>query len=95
MFHDARKRAAKTGLEFSICVFDFVVPKHCPVLGIELQYGVGYRNDSSPSLDRIDSTKGYVPGNVLVISWRANRLKSDATLSELRLIAAYMERELQ
>ena len=47
-----------------------------------------------PSLDRIDSTRGYTLDNVAVICGRCNRLKSDASLSELKLLVAYVEREL-
>lgn len=46
--------------------------------------------DGSPSLDRVDNTRGYVPGNVLVISWKANQIKSNATLAELESIVAWL-----
>ncbi|MCA3718382.1 MAG: hypothetical protein IM674_09025 [Brevundimonas sp.] len=45
------------------------------------------RSDASPSLDRIDPHKGYVPSNVRVISDRANRLKGDRSLSEIQALA--------
>ncbi len=48
----------------------------------------------SPSLDRIDSTKGYTKGNIWVISNRANTLKNDATLSELKLLVERLENAL-
>lgn len=54
--------------------------------------GIKYRlNDSSISLDRIDSTKGYIKGNVWVISSRANRIKNNSTPNELRKIADAVE----
>jgi hypothetical protein len=61
------------------------IPTHCPVFTwIALEYRVGEgRRDNSPSLDRIDNTKGYVKGNVRVISWRANNLKGNAIDQEL------------
>lgn len=66
------------------------LPTHCPVLNIPLRYlAKGYRQDNSPSIDRIDSNVGYLPENVHIISWKANRLKSNATPEELRLVAAY------
>lgn len=73
---------------------DIVVPERCPILGINLVRGVGQRTylDSSPSLDRIIPAKGYVRGNIAVISMRANRIKSDATLDELRSVVAFLER---
>lgn len=72
---------------------DILWPTHCPVLGIELDYyGVaGSRNEASVSFDRVDSTMGYVPGNVIVISWRANRIKNDGTSEEHRKIAEYID----
>lgn len=89
----AKIRAKKKMLPFSICVEDFLpLPEYCPALGIKLNYGGrvkhGFVNDS-PSLDRIKAELGYVRGNVQVISWRANRIKSDATLEELQKIVAY------
>lgn len=51
---------------------------------------MGPRPDS-PTLDRLDNTKGYVRGNVIVVSYRANRLKSDATIYELRRLAEFYD----
>ena len=63
------------------------IPKYCPVLGIEIKSNTTNAPlDSSPSLDRIDSSKGYIKGNVRIISNRANRIKSDATIEELRKV---------
>jgi hypothetical protein len=86
---NARSRARKLGLDFDILPDDVVIPQFCPVLGIPLAPGEGCREDGSPSLDRIDQSRGYVRGNVLVVSWRANKLKGDATPDELRLIADF------
>lgn len=69
---------------------DLVIPTHCPLLGIELdQFHPNL--DNHCSLDRIDSTKGYVRGNVMVISHRANRIKSNATAEELVLIGTNLK----
>ena len=92
----SRDRASKTGVEHTISVEDISVPTKCPIFGIELKSGIGkggrVDKDFSPSLDRIDNQLGYVPGNVVVVSWRANRLKSDGTLDELRRIVEFYER---
>jgi hypothetical protein len=88
MFYDARKRALKYGLPFDIEPDDIVVPEYCPVLGVKLNEG---SRESAASLDRVLPANGYVKGNVCVISFRANRLKSDATTQELRAVLAYME----
>jgi hypothetical protein len=57
-----------------------------------LFYVDGRKTDNSPSLDKIDNEKGYVPGNLAIISSRANAIKSDASLEEIEAIAAYMRR---
>ena len=89
MFYDARKRALKNDIPFNISPEDIVIPETCPVLGIELHFGK--ERDSTPSLDRIVPSLGYVTGNIQVISFRANRIKSDATVEELQKIIKYME----
>lgn len=45
----------------------------------------------SPSLDRIKPELGYVKGNIRVISFKANSIKNDASIEELRQILQYME----
>lgn len=81
LFYGAKQRAAKSGLAFDLELSDIVIPERCPWLGVEIVAGSG--GGASPSLDRIDNSKGYVKGNVEVICWRANNLKSNATLEEL------------
>lgn len=94
MLSDARKRAKKKNLEFDLVIEDLTVPDFCPILGIPLFVAGGKRTDNSPSLDRVNNSKGYTRDNVLVISFRANALKNDATLDELKSIVKYMEEHL-
>lgn len=82
----ARERASMYGRECTISLEDIVVPKNCPLLGIPIFVGTRQVKNNSPTIDRKDSSKGYVPGNVWVISWRANRIKSDATLEEIKML---------
>ena len=82
----AKNRAKKKGLEFSITEDDFEIPELCPLLEIPMYKNPEQACDNSYSLDRIDSSKGYIPGNVWVISNRANKIKNDATLEELELL---------
>lgn len=90
MLQNARVRARRAGVPFTITVDDIVIPTHCPILGIPLFQKKGKGGgDHSPSLDRVRPHEGYVPGNVIVISNRANRLKSDASIRELRDIASF------
>jgi hypothetical protein len=93
MFHGAKQRAKNKNLPFDIDqdYIKNIIPTHCPVLGIPLLNGSGTFHDNSLSLDKIIPCKGYVKGNVCVISDRANRLKRDATLDELKKLVYYLE----
>ncbi len=82
IFIRAKAGAKKRKIPFLITIKDIHIPKFCPVLGIKLQFRKG-RHDNTPSLDRINNSKGYVPNNVEVISFRANRLKNDASVKEI------------
>ena len=66
-----------------------------PVLGIpiNISLGRGRRQPDSPSLDKFYPEKGYVKGNIQVISWRANRIKSDGTSDEWIKIAKWCQEE--
>lgn len=103
----ALKRAKSRAVSFSLPRGSLIVPRTCPVLGIAIELRRS-RAACSPSLDRIIPRDGYVPGNVRVISDRANRLKGDRNLAQLRhlaqsgpvslradyaMIATYVERE--
>jgi len=90
--NSACRRGAKyNAWEFTITEDDLDWPTHCPVLPwIELHYPGHYRHDpAGASLDRINHEKGYVPGNVRVISLRANLLRRDMTYDELRALAEF------
>ena len=92
----ARKRAKMSGKEFTITVDDVksIWTDVCPILNIPL-YKSDIENkhcDNSHSLDRIDSTKGYIPGNVAIISRRANVIKNNGSADEHRLIAEWMDK---
>lgn len=91
----ARQRATKRGIEFTITVDDVIVPSYCPILGVKLRVGVGRSgrqggNFDSPSLDRKDPSRGYVPGNVMVISHLANTMKQAATNEQLVAFAKWV-----
>lgn len=56
----------------------------CPALGIPLKFGTGNKPcRNSPSIDKIVPSKGYVKGNIQVLSYKANSMKSDATPKQL------------
>ena len=93
----ARQRAIKRGLEFNIEAVDVEIPKTCPILDIPIikHICVDVRSgphNNSPSIDRIDNTKGYIKGNIQVISHKANTMKANATPDELIKFAKWILR---
>lgn len=96
MWKGAKDRAFRKCLDFTIEITDISVPEFCPVLGMRLTANQSRLSDRSysMSLDRVDNTIGYVPGNVAVISNRANKIKRDASVQELEAIVAYMKANL-
>lgn len=88
LLDSAKDRSRTYGFPCTITLADIVIPEFCPLLGIKLVSGrgVGGAKASSPSLDRIRPHLGYVPGNVWVISYRANMAKNDLTLLELQTL---------
>ena len=89
LWTSARRNALHKHVAFDIEVADVHVPTHCPVLGIPLVIGEGKMSDGTPTIDRLIPTKGYTKGNIMVVSWRANRLKSDATLADMEALVAF------
>ena len=87
MLARSKSRARKKGFEHNIDLSDIHIPEKCPLLDIPLTVADNCASDNSPSLDRIDPNKGYVKGNVWVISNKANSIKNNATSEELLLIA--------
>lgn len=96
-FRQVRARAKQRGIPFNARVEDFIVPETCPVLGVPLrrEYGTGKANGDSPSVDRVIPALGYVTGNIRIISNRANLLKNDASLDELKNLVSYVEGHLR
>ena len=95
LYWNSKSRAKKKEFDFNLTVDDIYIPKVCPLIGIPLFSGGGVIIDNSPSLDRIDSKKGYIKGNVWVISHKANTMKSDATLEELELLAKNLRKKMK
>jgi len=88
IWEGAKKRAKQNGVIFELSPTDIPeIPDVCPVLEIPIKANdKAGPIDSSPSLDRIHPELGYIVGNVRIISNRANRLRADATLEELRML---------
>lgn len=80
-FANMKARAKREGIEWSINENDVEWPLVCPILGVPLDYSLGRGGIyfDSPSIDKIDPEKGYIPGNVRIISSLANTMKSNAS----------------
>lgn len=95
LLRNVKHRAKTTGVEFNIS-FEYIKPlcvDVCPVFKKEILWGPKRIKNSynSPSIDRINPQKGYVEGNVQIISNRANTLKYNASVDEIRQLLAFME----
>lgn len=90
----ARQRARLHNIPFDIEVSDIVIPEICPVYNMPLEVHVGCRGGkpNSPSLDRIDPSKGYVKDNIIVVSNKANNIKSNATPEEIIQVGKFYRR---
>lgn len=89
-----RKRAKKAGWEHTILPTDIPVTGNiCPATGATMKWHTGKAENDSYTLDRIDPTKGYIPGNVQVLSMLANRMKSDAPIPTLVSFARWVLKE--
>ncbi len=93
-----RSRCKRLEIAFDLEPSDIKIPKKCPVLGTDLIWYIDKRSrnkdrDRLWSIDRVDPSKGYTKDNIWIISYRANRIKNDATLEELKsLVSSLKER---
>lgn len=94
MLASAKRRAKTQGEDFRITVEDIIAvwpeDDRCPALGLAMSPGEKDHHDASPSLDRMNNAWGYLPGNIAVISYAANRTKGKMRAQELERIAAWM-----
>ena len=95
LWRSAKNRAKDKNIEFDISYEDIIIPNVCPILGINIYRDATKNCDNSPSLDRIDNSKGYVKGNVCVISNRANIIKSFGSIEDHQKIIDYMKKHAQ
>lgn len=90
LWNNAKRNARVKGKAFDIEVSDLVIPEYCPILGLALIKGSIEKHKNSnalASLDCINPEKGYIKGNVWVISFLANKMKQNASREELILFA--------
>tara|TARA_R110000796_G_scaffold4724_2_gene18051 strand:- start:2064 stop:2567 length:504 start_codon:yes stop_codon:yes gene_type:complete len=85
LHHNAKKRAKRKGIVFTILKEEIHIPSYCPLLGIPLMKNPNgrYQWDNSATIDKIDNNKGYVVGNVWVVSSLANLIMSSATAEQI------------
>lgn len=89
IYNQLKASAKKRNIPFELTLCDLndlSFPITCPVFNIVLKYNTNKAEDDSFSIDRKDSSKGYTADNIIVVSNRANKLKSNATISELKQI---------
>jgi len=87
IWKQARYRAKRENFPFDLEISDIVIPERCPLLSILLVPGKGKMLPSSPTIDKIIPSLGYVRGNVWIVSFKANSMKSNATLEEFERVA--------
>ena len=95
-FSSSKERSKKIGVPFGFKSSKELpnIPLICPVLNIPMFAGDGKSTDNSPTLDRIDNTKGYIKGNVQWLSRKANQMKSNANFKEIEMLYNFMKEQL-
>jgi type II secretory pathway pseudopilin PulG len=95
LLNASKQRAKQKGREHSITLEDikdiYPTDGKCPVFGFDLEFGNAGFRETSPSIDRIDSSKGYTRDNIQIISWKANRIKAYATVEDMETVLAFMK----
>jgi len=91
----AKYRSRLKNLEFNLKKELLTIPEICPVLKIPLCRSNGFPSPNSPSIDRLESSKGYTMDNINIISNRANSIKSDATFEEFEAIYKWWKAQIK
>lgn len=86
IIRNSKYMSGRRGIFFDLKYTDFELPEFCPILGIKLEYGAGTDGNAPQhaTLDRIDNSKGYIPGNVMIVSRLANAMKNSASFDDLQ-----------
>ena len=95
LINASKQRAKNKNREHSITIEDIkaIYPTDgcCPIFGMKLEFNNAGFRENSPSIDRVNSAKGYTPDNIQIISWKANRIKGYASTQELEMLLAYLK----
>lgn len=93
LLDNARRRATKFNIPFSLVLDDIIIPELCPVLGIPIILGTDLNTrDSAPSIDRILPHLGYTKDNIEVISYKANTIKNSGCIEDFEKIINYIRK---
>ncbi len=89
LVQQVKARSKYRGIVCTITHTDVPIPERCPALGVELIRAVDTLSEYSASIDRINPALGYVPGNVIVVSLKANMIKSNARPDEIIAVGQF------
>jgi hypothetical protein len=89
MLQRAKSRAKRLNRDFTLVESDISIPEVCPVFHIP--FSSTPRSPHVPSIDRLDSSKGYTPDNIVIMTVRANLLKNNGTRKEFEAIVAFLK----
>lgn len=90
--HDAQTRGKP--FELTLAQFRMLYKRqYCAYTGVALSYRRNADGSLPPNyatLERVDNTKGYIPGNVVIVSNEANKAKSvfESKCGDMDLITA-------
>ena len=86
----AKRRGIDWELDVEATIAKILRQGRCKLSGEKFVYkqGKGKRNLYAPSIDRIDSRKGYVPGNIMFVCWAVNGMKQDLSLYQFKKMCA-------
>lgn len=90
MIRNSKFAAKRRNIQFDLTFQDFQLPEYCPLLNVKLTFGSESdgNHPTHASLDRIDNTKGYIKGNVIVLSRMANAMKNSADFIQLETFSS-------
>jgi hypothetical protein len=86
-------RSRQAGIKFSLKLEDFTIPSKCPCCKKVFGDVLENRSKQSPSLDRIDSSKGYTKQNVAVLCWGCNKVKTNGTIEQFKQLVKWLSQK--
>lgn len=87
MIRNLKYSAKRRNIEFDLDFSQIELPVFCPILNIKLEYFGNSQLLNRATVDRIDNGKGYIPGNIMIMSRMANAMKNEASFDQLDLFS--------